>query len=87
MAVPRHVVDEVASILARRYEESRTATISTSRRACGRTLRSGLFPELVFEPPCRTRPVIVLQDIGREMRPWTATVNRFLGDSSGKAFP
>jgi hypothetical protein len=85
--VPRHVVDEVATILARRYEESRTGHHLDVTESLRCTLRAGLWPHLVFEPPCRTLPVLVLQDVCAEMRPWREAIDQFLLDLERQGVP
>ena len=69
-AIPRAVVEDVATILGRRHEVARTGRHLHVNSTIRRTLESGLFPRLVYEPPCRTLPLLVLQDVGADMRPW-----------------
>lgn len=72
-------IDEVATILGRALETDPTdgdaLDINESLRL---TLRAGLAPHLVFQPPPRTVPVLVLQDLSPHMRPWQKSVDRFL---------
>lgn len=79
-AIPRDVVEEVATILGRRHELARTSNHLDVDRTIRRTLEAGLFPHFVFEPPCRTLPLLVLQDIGADMRLWRARIDHLIDD-------
>jgi len=79
-AIPRAVVEEIATMLARRHEVVRTGTHLDVGLTIRRTLDAGLFPRLVYQPPCRTLPLLVLRDVSPEMRPWTHRIDCLLED-------
>ena len=55
---------------ARAQLDSLRSSESLSEESLRLTLREGMRPHLVFEPPPRNMPVIVLQDVSWQMRPW-----------------
>jgi hypothetical protein len=85
--IPRHVVDEVATVLTRRRERLAIGRHLDVPGSLRQTLRAGLFPHLLFMPPCRILPIVVLQDVGSEMRPWRGLVDRFLFDLERQGVP
>lgn len=72
-------VEEIATVLGRARQTDGTAgdtlDVEESLRL---TLRAGLRPHLVFEPPPRNVPVLVLQDVAWQMRPWQRKVDYFV---------
>jgi hypothetical protein len=79
--LPREDLEDVASIVGRTFEtdasNGETLDVEESVRE---TLRAGLRPQLVFEPPPRNVPLIILQDLTWQMRPWQRKVDFFVSE-------
>ncbi|MEA2463191.1 MAG: hypothetical protein QOJ98_938, partial [Acidobacteriota bacterium] len=77
--LPAEDLEDVASILGRAVETGTsngdTLDVGESLRE---TLREGLRPQLVFEPPPRNVPLLILQDAGWQMRPWQRKIDFFV---------
>ncbi|PYR62011.1 MAG: hypothetical protein DMF91_08190 [Acidobacteria bacterium] len=86
-AIPRTVVEDVATILGRRHEVARTGRHLHVDLTLRRTLEAGLFPRLVYEPPHRLLPLLVLEDVGADMRPWRRRVDWLLHDLERLGIP
>lgn len=77
-ALPRDVVEEAATILGRAREtDPADGDVLDVDGSLHRTLGAGMAPHLVFAPPPRAAPVLVLQDVSWQMRPWAAKVDAF----------
>lgn len=78
--LPRHVVEDVATILGRAVESDTVGETLDVEESLRVTLREGLRPHLVFEPPPRNVPVIMLIDAAWQMRPWRRKVDYFVSE-------
>jgi hypothetical protein len=77
--MPRGAIEDVATILGRSREiDTSSGDTLDVEESLRRTLREGLRPQLVFQPPPRNVPVVVLQDVGWQMRPWREKIDYFL---------
>jgi len=76
--LPRHVVEDVATILGRAVEPEAVGERLDVEESLRVTLREGLRPHLIFEPPPRNVPVLVLIDAAWQMRPWRRKVDSFV---------
>jgi hypothetical protein len=80
--LPRHVVEDVATILGRAVEAEAVGEKLDVEESLRATLHEGLRPHLVFEPPPRNVPVLVLIDAAWQMRPWRRKVDSFVAELS-----
>lgn len=77
----RRDIEEAATILGRAMETDPTdGDVLDVEESLRRTLQAGLAPHLVFQPPPRAVPVLVLQDLSWHMRPWQRGIDRFLAE-------
>jgi hypothetical protein len=78
--LPRADVEDAAAILGRIYRADERTRELDPGASLRETLRRGLLPTLVFRRVRTARPIVVLQDVGLDMAPWRAKVERLLGD-------
>jgi hypothetical protein len=77
-SLPPRDVEEVATILGRAREiDCALGDALDVEESLRLTLREGLRPHLVFEPPPRNVPVLLLIDLAWQMRPWRQKVDSF----------
>jgi hypothetical protein len=77
-SLPPRDVEEVATILGRAREiDCELGDALDVEESLRLTLREGLRPHLVFEPPPRNVPVLLLLDLAWQMRPWRQKVDSF----------
>jgi hypothetical protein len=69
---------DAATILGRRFAPSTARTRIDVDRTLDATLDAGLRPVFVFEQPRVQAPILVLRDLGIEMRPWERKVDALL---------
>jgi hypothetical protein len=74
----RHDLEDIATILGRRSGEARDTRNLDVRETLRKTLRRGMFPELVFLRSRQTSPIVVIEDVAYEMRPWQLKVEELL---------
>jgi hypothetical protein len=77
-SLPPRDVEEVATLLGRAREiDGARGDALNVEESLRLTLREGLRPHLVFEPPPRNVPVLLLIDLAWQMRPWRQKVDSF----------
>ncbi|MFL6245906.1 MAG: hypothetical protein ACJ74H_07780 [Thermoanaerobaculia bacterium] len=77
-SLPPRDVEEVATILGRAREiDGALGDALNVEESLRLTLHEGLRPHLVFEPPPRNVPVLLLIDLAWQMRPWRQKVDSF----------
>jgi hypothetical protein len=77
-SLPPRDVEEVATLLGRAREiDGALGDALDVEESLRLTLREGLRPHLVFEPPPRNVPVLLLIDLAWQMRPWRSKVDSF----------
>ncbi|HEX6095601.1 MAG TPA: C39 family peptidase [Thermoanaerobaculia bacterium] len=72
--IPQHWIEEAANIIGRGVEESGATDQLDVDESLRRTLRAGMRPILVFEPPPRNEALVVLEDTSASMEPWATKV-------------
>ena len=78
--LPAADIDDVASILGRAFDTTSNGDTLDVEESLRETLREGLRPQLVFERPPRNVPILILQDIAWQMRPWQRKVDFFVSE-------
>ncbi len=78
--LPRADIEDAAAILGRIYRADERTRELDPGASLRETLRRGLLPTLVFRRVRTARPIVVLQDVGLDMAPWRAKVERLLSD-------
>jgi hypothetical protein len=76
--IPREWVEDFAAIVGRGVDEKRESDDLDVDESLRMTLNNGLFPVLVFEPPPRNQPVLIVEDRGPQMRPWRRKLDEFV---------
>ncbi|MDP9193871.1 MAG: hypothetical protein M3P06_19425 [Acidobacteriota bacterium] len=77
-SLPPRDVEEVATLLGRAREiDGALGDALDVEESLRLTLREGLRPHLIFEPPPRNVPVLLLIDLAWQMRPWRSKVDSF----------
>jgi hypothetical protein len=72
------LLDDVAAILGRRVSDNPGGRELDVDRTLRRTLEAGLAPQLVLRAHASTLPILVLEDVGDEMRPFRRRVAALL---------
>jgi hypothetical protein len=72
------VLDDVATLLGRHSTDPPRSGELDVNRTLERTIRAGLAPFPAFRSRASQHPLVVLEDVGAEMRPWRRTVRAFL---------
>jgi len=76
--LPPSWVKDAATIIGRGVEEGAASEDLDVDETLRETLRAGLRPVLVFQPPPRRAAILVLEDTAPAMRPWAAKVGFLL---------
>jgi hypothetical protein len=77
-AWPPGLLDDLAAILGRHASRGEQGDDIDVDRSVAATLRAGLAPQIVWRVHAATLPILVLQDLGEEMRPWRRRVDGLL---------
>lgn len=83
----RELLDDTASLLGRRTEVPPRHGDLDVERTLARTLRAGLAPQIVLRARASTHPILVLEDVGDEMRPWRRRVSALLDGLETRGVP
>jgi len=76
--VMRKAVGDAATILGRRFAESIPSDELDVDASLAMTLRAGLRPVLVFTTPPMPSPIVILRDLGSEMRVWNRKIDALI---------
>jgi hypothetical protein len=74
----RHALSDAATLLGRRFAETIESDELDVDLTLAETLRGGLRPALVFKTPPLPSPIVILRDIGPEMRAWVDKIDAFV---------
>jgi hypothetical protein len=77
-AWPPGLLDDLAAILGRHAAPAERGDEIDVDRSVAATLRAGLAPQIVWRVREASLPILVLQDVGEEMRPWRRRVDALL---------
>ncbi|HEX7185175.1 MAG TPA: IPT/TIG domain-containing protein [Thermoanaerobaculia bacterium] len=83
----RDLLDDAASLLGRRTSIPPRSGDLDVPRTLERTLRAGLAPHVVLRARASTHPLLVLEDVGDEMRPWRRRVSSLLNGLEARGVP
>lgn len=75
----RRDIDDAATVLGRAFTTGLPSANLDERRTVLETLRGGAFPRLVFRPSTASGVLLLLQDVGEEMRAWGPKVDALAG--------
>jgi hypothetical protein len=78
--IDRTWVEDVATIIGRGVEAEEQSDHIDIEQSLRLTLRAGMRPQLVFEPPPRNAALLILQDTSAEMRPWREKIDAFVAE-------
>ncbi|HKI00706.1 MAG TPA: hypothetical protein VKK31_01880 [Thermoanaerobaculia bacterium] len=89
LALPfsRDLLDDAASLLGRRTSIPPRHGDLDVERTLARTLRAGLAPHIVLRARASTHPILVLEDVGDEMRPWRRRTSALLDGLETRGVP
>jgi hypothetical protein len=74
----RKAIGDAATILGRRFADNLPSEELDVEDSLRETLRAGLRPVLVFKTPPLPSTIIVLRDVGSEMRVWNNKIDAFI---------
>jgi hypothetical protein len=83
----RELLDDTAGLLGRRTTIPPRHGDLDVERTLARTLRAGLAPQIVLRARASTHPILVLEDVGDEMRPWRRRVSALLDGLETRGVP
>ena len=83
----RELLDDAASLLGHRTSAPPRHGDLDVERTLARTLRAGLAPHIVLRSRASTHPLLVLEDVGDEMRPWRRQVSALLSGLESRGVP
>jgi hypothetical protein len=79
----RRATGDAATILARRFAAGMPTDELDVDESLAQTLRQGLRPHLVFVTPPISSPIVILRDVGPDMRFWNRKLDLFLAQLAG----
>lgn len=83
----RELLDDAAGLLGRRTTIPPRHGDLDVERTLARTLRAGLAPQIVLRARASMHPILVLEDVGDEMRPWRRRVSALLDGLENRGVP
>jgi len=86
--LPRADLEEMATILGRAREtDPSDGDVLDADESLRLTLHAGLAPHLVFKPPPRSVPILVLQDTSWQMRPFQRRIDYLVAELRRQGVP